>query len=174
MILPIIGYGHETLRVECTPFDDTPKNREIITDLKETMLNIPTAVGLALPQVNLPFRGFVMRNDSGIVQVCLNPIIKKRRKKQVSNEGCLSIPRIYRDLNVRDEIIDVEFYDENFNKKSFKLKDFESIVFQHEYDHLNGVLFVDYLTKEGREEIQDKLNEIEKGYTPTAYPMLFK
>lgn len=171
-ILPIIGYGSKILREVCIETNDNFYSRKLISDMIHTMNSIGTAVGLAAPQVNSNSRMFVMKMGVNNL-VVVNPVIKKRRGTQKSNEGCLSIPSTYMDVFVRDEIIDVEFYDHNFNQRKLKLKGFDSIVFQHEFHHLNGVLFTDLLTKEGKELVADKLSDIEKGTHTAKYEMIF-
>jgi len=173
-ILPIVGYGSPILREVCVEVDSSiDKVKEFTEDLIATLSSIPTAVGLAAPQVNENLRMFAM-NIYGTLTVVINPVIKKSRGSKPSDEGCLSVPGVNGRVPERYEILDVEYYDENFNKKKVRLSGFTAIVFQHEYHHLNGILYVDLLTKEGREAVNDKLSDIEKGiYSPTNYEMIF-
>lgn len=172
MIVPIVAYGTPILRQNCVEMDNTDENWGHIVNLSETAINISSAVGLAAPQINVPLRAFLSPiNDK--YAVIINPVIRKRRGEQESDEGCLSIPGIFRKILTRSDIIDVEYYDGHFRKQRRKLRGFESIVFQHEYDHINGILFIDHLSKEGQQEIQEKLSLIEKGQTQTHYDMIF-
>lgn len=172
-ILPIVAYGSPILKELCLETENKPEVQTLVQDLLATMSNIGTAVGLAAPQINSNLSVFVMNPDGRKSTVVINPIIKKRRQTVKSEEGCLSIPRLNAVVPDRDEIIDVEYLDENFNKKKMRLRGFEAIVFQHEYDHLNGILFTDRLTKEGREQVADRLADIEKGNTKSYYDMIF-
>lgn len=170
---PIVGYGSPVLRVFCDeaePGDDTTK---VILTLQDTIANLQSCVGLAAPQINSNKRIFVLRPNVHQHYVMINPVITKRRNKQHYEEGCMSIPGVFGRVDNRDDIIDVECYNEFFELQKYRLRGFESIIFQHEYDHLNGILFIDHLTKVGREEIQHKLNEIEKGRTSTLYRMVW-
>lgn len=170
--LAIVGYGSKILREVCTPADNNPETQILVNDMLHTMNSIGTAVGLAAPQINHNSRMFVMRMGIKNI-VVINPVIKKRRGTQKSHEGCLSLPSIYCDMFERDEIIDVEFYDERFNKQKIKLRGFDAIVFSHEFHHLDGILFTDLLTKEGQEAVKDKLSDIEKGIYTAKYEMIF-
>lgn len=171
-ILPIVGYGSPILREVCLEVENKPEIQNLAKDLIVTMNSIGTAVGLAAPQINSNASVFVMRfNNKSIVVI--NPIIKKRRGTIKSEEGCLSLPLIYATVPERDEIIDVEFYDINFNKQKMRLRGFDAIVFQHEQNHLIGVLYTDLLSKEGKEQVKDKLSDIEKGIHKAIYPMIF-
>jgi len=172
-ILPIVGYGSPILREVCIEAENKPETLVLINSLVETMNSIGTAVGLAAPQVNSNLRIFTM-NVYGTLTIVINPTIKKSRGSKPSDEGCLSIPGINERVLERYEIIDVEYYDENFNKKRMKLNGFSAIVFQHEYHHLNGVMYVDLLSKDRQEAVKDKLSDIERGvYNPTNYQMIF-
>jgi peptide deformylase len=174
MILPITAYGTEILRSKTVEAENTPETKKLVEDMLETLANTNTGVGLAAPQVNVGKSIFLAKYGNEI-KVHINPVVWKRRDKQKSlEEGCLSIPGIYKDVIGRDDIIDIVSYDINFKKQRLKLRGFESRIFQHELDHLNGILFIDHITKEGREEIADKLNEIESGKIQTHYPMFFK
>jgi peptide deformylase len=172
-ILPIVVYGSKILREVCIEAENTPEIKTLADNLLATMASIGTAVGLASPQVNVKSRVFVMKMGVKNI-VVINPVITKRRGTQKSHEGCLSICNLYHDVFVRDEIIDVEFYDINFNKQKIKLRGFDAVVFQHEHHHLNGILFTDLLTKEGKELVADKLSDIAKGiYDEVKYEVIF-
>jgi peptide deformylase len=174
MILPITAYGTEILRSKTVEAENTPETRKLVEDMLETLSQVRTGVGLAAPQVNSNKSVFLAKFGNEM-RVHINPVIIKRRDKQKGlEEGCLSVPGIYMDVIGRDDIIDVISYDINFKKQRMKLRGFESRIFQHELDHLIGVLFIDHLTKEGLEEIREKLAEIESGKIQTHYPMMFK
>lgn len=167
-ILPIVIYGSPILREVCVPAENTPEVQILIKDMVATMKSIGNAVGLASNQVNVNSRVFIMKMGVKDI-IIINPIIKKRRGTQKSHEGCLSLCNLYHDVFVRDEIIDVEFYDEKFNKQKIKLRGFDAVVFEHELGHLDGILFTDLLTKEGQESVADKLSDISKGIFTVNY-----
>jgi peptide deformylase len=172
-ILPIVGYGSPILREVCVEVDETiDEVKRLANDLITTMNSIGTAVGLAAPQINVNLRMFTM-NVYGTLTVVINPVIKKSRGSKPSDEGCLSIPGLNGRVPERFEIIDVEYYDENMNKKRMKLNGFAAVVFQHELDHLNGIMYTDRMTKEGLEAVQDKLSDIAKGIYSSPYQMVF-
>lgn len=173
LIKPIVGLGSPVLREICTEAENHYTSQDIISQLKETWLTLPNCAGIAAPQINSKLRMFIMVGENGTPYIVINPVIKKRRGKFPFQEGCMSIPKVYQRLEIRDDIIDVEFYDHNFGKVKKRIRGFESIVFQHELDHLNGILFIDHLSKEGREMIQERLYEIERGDTKTTYDMFF-
>lgn len=170
-ILPVVGYGSPILREVCVEAENNAESQIVVQNLIKTVSSIGIAVGLAAPQINSNLRMFVI-NYNGI-KVVLNPIIKKARGEKKSSEGCLSIAGITATVPNRNEIIDVEFYDQHFNHKKLTLRGFEAIIFQHEFHHLNGILFTDLLTKEGQEQIKDKLSDIEKGIFKASYPLIF-
>lgn len=173
-ILPIVGYGSPILRQVCLEVDETIDEIKILAnDLLATIDNIGTAVGLAAPQINVNLRMFIMKPNKQSI-VVINPTITKRRGSKKSDEGCLSIPGVYETVAERDEIIDVEFYDVEMRKHKMRLRGFEAVVFQHEFDHLNGILYTDRLTKEGTEAVKDKLSDILQGvYKPVSYEVIF-
>lgn len=171
-ILPIVGYGSPILREVCIEAENKPETLVLINSLVETMNSIGTAVGLAAPQVNSNLRIFTM-NVYGTLTIVINPTIKKSIGSKPSDEGCLSIPGLNGLVPERNEIIDVEYYDENFNRKRMKLNGFSAIVFQHEFDHLNGIMYTDRMTKEGQEQVNDKLSDIAKGIHSAPYQMVF-
>lgn len=172
-ILPIVGYGSPILRTVCEEVDASIDKVHLLSnDILATMQSIGTAVGLAAPQVNEALRIFAAR-ISGKVIVFINPSIKKHRGTKKSDEACLSIPNVTGTVAERYEIIDVEFYDVDMKHQKIRLRGFDAIVFQHEFDHLNGILYTDRLTKEGLEAVNDKLSDIEKGIHSARYEMVF-
>jgi peptide deformylase len=168
MITPIEAYGNSILRTKCEELESV----DPIVDLIDTVKSIKGAIGLALPQIGVERQAFISL-ASGYSKLYINPIIRKRRGEQQSEEGCLSIPGV-KETITRADIIEVEFYDASFTKQRQKLSDIESIVFQHEYDHLHGIMFTDYLTLEGKERIKTQLEDIEQGKVITVYDMSFK
>jgi len=172
--LPIVAYGCEILREKTIPVESIEVAKDIIAKLKSSMSPISTAVGLSAPQINSNLSAFIMRNgqSDNIISV-INPVIIKRRDKMKTEEGCLSIPKVYGEVPDRDKRIEVTFYDENLKRHRLKFDGFAGTIFQHEYDHLKGILFVDHMTKEGREKIAYQLNEIESGKIQTTYDMIF-
>jgi peptide deformylase len=189
MILPIIGYGDPVLRkigTEVTP--EYPHLQQIIADMYETMYNA-YGVGLAAPQVGLPIRLFVIDTrpfgeDEDLSQqeqdqlknfkmTFINAkMLKEEGEEWGFNEGCLSIPEIREDV-YRNEIITIEYFDENFNKKTETYDGLIARVIQHEYDHIEGILFTDKISSLKKRLIQKKLMNIMEGKTRPDYKMKF-
>lgn len=174
MILPITAYGHPILRQKTTEAENTPETRQLILDMKDTLANTKTGIGLASNQVGSDKSIFLSRVGRDIM-VHINATIIKRRGKQTApfEEGCLSIVGVYENVPERDDIIEIISYDENFNKRRIKLKGIDSRVYQHELEHNLGILFIDHLTADGRERIKEQLLEIEKGKIQVHYDMIF-
>lgn len=173
MILPIVAYGNDILREKTVPAENTSETRHLVENMIDTLNYIKTGVGLASNQVNSNLSIFLAKLGTETI-VHINPtIIKRKMKQSAQEEGCLSVPEIYSGVPDRDDIIEIVSYDINFNKQKFKLRGFQSRIVQHENDHLNGILFIDYLTKEGRENIADKLSKIERGEVKAYYDMIF-
>ena len=190
MILPIVAYGAPVLRKVCSDIDaDYPGLDKLIADMWETMYN-SNGVGLAAPQINVPIRLFVMDSEQifankdedeelnypdepGYKGVFINAHIKALNGEPWSyNEGCLSIPKIREDVN-REEEVTLEYDDENF---SHHVKTFNGItarVILHEYDHIDGKLFIDHIRPLKRKLLQGKLNDISKGKIKVDYRMVF-
>ncbi|MEX2590544.1 MAG: peptide deformylase [Chitinophagales bacterium] len=184
MILPIVAFGDPVLRQETNEIDqDYPKLNELIENMKQTMHNAP-GVGLAAPQIGLPIRLFVVdtesiyedekgKEDQGIQKVFINPIITEEWGKIWDfEEGCLSIPGI-REKVKRQRNIKIEYYDENFILKEEAFDGLNARVIQHEYDHIEGVLFTDHLGGMKKRRLQRKLRSISKGDIDIAYKMRF-
>ena len=189
MILPIYGYGDPVLRKVCNPISaDYPNLNEIIINMYDTMYNA-YGVGLAAPQIGLAIRLFVIDTEpfsdsddltkeeqnqlKGFKQTFINAIILKEEGNEWGfNEGCLSIPDVREDV-YRKEKITLEFYDENFNKKTEVYDGLIARVIQHEYDHIEGILFTDLISTLKRTLIKKKLQNIIDGKARPDYKMRF-
>jgi len=189
MILPIIGYGDPVLRKKGEEVaKDDPKLKEIIANMYETMYNA-FGVGLAAPQVGLSIRLFIVDTKpfsddedlekeeqeqlEGFKQTFINPVILKEEGEEWGfNEGCLSIPEVREDV-FRKEKITIEYYDEDFNKKTEVYDGLIARVIQHEYDHIEGILFTDLISSLKKRLISKKLQNIMEGKTRPDYKMKF-
>ena len=186
MLLPIEAYGSSALRKvgEEVP-EDYPQLQELIDNMLETMYNAP-GVGLAAPQLNLALRLFVIDStqfydeedeeeteEKGLKEVFINPeIIEKYGEDTFYEEGCLSIPGI-REQIVRPSQIHIQYYDRDFNFHDEQFEGLDARVIQHEYDHINGVLFTDHLKPIKKRTLQKSLNEIGQGKVKVQYKMRF-
>lgn len=189
MILPIVAYGSPILRKKALKIDDKyPNLQELISNMKETMANA-YGVGLAAPQVDLSIRLFVVDTSpfaedeeldaeereqlKSFKRVFINAeIISEEGEQWAFNEGCLSIPGIRADV-VRKEQITIEYEDENFEKHTETLVGLAARVVQHEYDHIEGVLFTDKIASLKKRLIKKKLENISKGKIDSDYRMKF-
>ncbi|CAM1348308.1 peptide deformylase [Tenacibaculum crassostreae] len=189
MILPIVAYGDPVLRKVGKEIDkEYPQLEKLIADMKETMYNA-SGVGLAAPQIGKDIRLFLIdaspfaddeelsEDDrkvlEGFNRVFINAkIVKEEGDEWAFNEGCLSIPSINEDV-FRKETITIEYQDENFEKHTEVLSGLPARVFQHEYDHIEGVLFTDKLSSLKKRLIKKKLENISKGKVNAGYRMRF-
>ena len=189
MIIPIYGYGEPVLRQvgeEISP--DYPNLSTIIANMYDTMYNA-FGVGLAAPQVGLPIRLFVIDtepfSDSDNLTKEEQQQLKKFKQTFINakmiledgeewgfNEGCLSIPDVREDV-YRNGRITIEYFDENFNKKTEVFEGLIARVIQHEYDHIEGILFTDHLTILKKTLIKKKLQNIMDGKAFPDYRMKF-
>jgi peptide deformylase len=190
MILPIVAYGHPILRKECddiTP--EYPELKKLIADMWETMYH-SNGVGIAAPQINKGIRLFVIDtvqivenfddedkrdypNEKPIKQVFINAhIIEEHGEPWAYNEGCLSIPKIREDV-YRMPVVRLRYMDENFREHEQEFTGITARVIQHEYDHIDGKLFIDYLPQLKRRLIKKKLDDISNGKIKTDYRMIF-
>lgn len=163
MILEIIKIENPILRIKSQEISkDFPELKEILTNMKDTLEQ--GGVGLAAPQIGLSIRIFIVDLEcEGITlkQTFINPkIIEKKGLMLKDYEGCLSIPKI-NDLVPRPDMIRIKYLDENFDEHDEIYNGLEARVIQHEYDHLEGILFIDRLPKEKQLLIKVSL-EIEK------------
>jgi peptide deformylase len=143
MIRPIVLYGHSVLREKCLPSNNKIYIKQIIEDLWDTVDEADGA-GLAAPQIGEQYRVFVVNlKDYNWRQVFINPRMIKEDGETINmNEGCLSLPGIAGKV-LRRDIIEMEWYDENWQYHRETFDGMESRVIQHEYDHLEGILWVD-------------------------------
>ncbi len=186
MILPILSYGNSILKKKCLDIDSSyPKLSELIENMWETMYNAE-GVGLAAPQVGKQIRLFIIDaapffdqqeitdyEMKNLKRVFINPKVTFLDDNKCKfNEGCLSIPDIREDIE-RFESINIDFFDENFNSHSLNFNGILSRVILHEYDHIEGILFTDKISKFKRSLIQKKLHKISRGQIDVNYPMKF-
>jgi peptide deformylase len=190
MILPIVAYGTPVLRQvakDITP--DYPDLAKLIEDIWETMYS-SNGVGLAAPQINRDIRLFVIDSHQvfdnleenerdkypdgpGTKQVFINAHVTDLNGEEWSyNEGCLSIPKIREDI-VRHEEVTIEFVDENFEPHTQTYNGITARIILHEYDHIEGKLFIDYLKPLKRKLLKSKLDDITKGKISVDYKMSF-
>jgi len=179
MIRPIYLYGSGVLREVAAPADLNKKEelQQLIKDLWETLAD-SEGCGLAAPQIGESIRVVVVDGDvmqdvypylAGFKRSFINPvIIEESSEKSTYNEGCLSVPGIYCDV-VRPKKIKVEYYDENFEKKVEEFDNFAARMVQHEFSHLDGVLFTDLVAPIRRKMISNKLQRISAGKVGTRY-----
>lgn len=189
MIVPIVGYGDPVLRKVGEDISaDYPNLNEIIGNMYDTMYNA-YGVGLAAPQIGLAIRLFVIDTEpfsdsddltkeeqeqlKGFKQTFINAkMLKEEGEEWGFNEGCLSIPDVREDV-YRQEKITLEFYDENFTKKTEVYDGLIARVIQHEYDHIEGILFTDLISTLKRTLIKKKLQNIMDGKARPDYRMRF-
>jgi peptide deformylase len=192
MILPIVAYGNPILRKVAQDIDENyPDLDKLIEDMWETMY-ASNGVGLAAPQVNKDVRIFVMDSAQifanmderdreeddypdapGIKQVFINPhIIEEAGDDWPYNEGCLSIPKIREDI-YRAEEVTLEYRDEQFKKHTKTFNGVTARIILHEYDHLEGKLFIDKISPLKRKLLKRKLDDISKGNIKVDYKMVF-
>lgn len=189
MILPIIGYGDPVLRKigEEIPAN-SPELKQTIANMYETMYNA-CGVGLAAPQVGLPLRLFIIDTEpfsdsedlkkedqealKGFKKTFINAtILSEEGEEWCFNEGCLSIPDVREDV-YRHEKITIEYLDEDFNKKVEVYDGLIARVIQHEYDHIEGILFTDHLSTLKKQLIKRKLQNIMEGKANPDYKMKY-
>lgn len=182
MILPVYAYGQKVLKKKAADIEkDYEGLGSLIENMWATMYNAK-GVGLAAPQIGLSIRLFLVdteqiKSDEDIGQpikkVFINAQMLDESGENVSyEEGCLSIPDIRADVN-RNEEITIEYYDEAFNLHKETYSGFTARVIQHEYDHIEGVLFTEKLQPLKRRMIKRRLENIRKGKVVTDYRMKF-
>ena len=189
MILPIVAYGSKILKVKASDVDIQDSNlKKLIADMWETMYQA-NGVGLAAPQIGASKRLFVIDTspfsqdeeldpEEAEVLKCfkkgfINPtMIEESGEEWDFTEGCLSIPNIREDVS-RKEQITIHFWDDQFNKQTLILAGLAARVVQHEYDHIEGILFTDKLSPFKKRLLKGKLNDVSKGNINPDYKMRF-
>lgn len=190
MILPIVAYGDPILRKEAEDIEkDYPELQQLIENMFETMY-AADGVGLAAPQIGRPIRLFILDassfaedEDGEIIEeyahladfkkVLINAeVVEEEGDEWGFKEGCLSIPGIREEV-FRPETVRIQYYDENFEFHDEEFDGFAARIIQHEYDHIEGVLFTDHLKPIRRRLLKRKLTDITKGDVPVKYKMRF-
>ena len=191
MILPILAYGDPILKKESEEIDETYTDLEtLIEDMFETMYRAK-GVGLAAPQIGKNIRLFIVDGSpfaakeegedddpkalgiENFKKVFINPIIEEEEGEEWSfQEGCLSIPKIRENVSRKSDIV-ISYYNENWELKEERYSGYAARIIQHEYDHIEGVLFTDYLSPLKRKLLKKKLNNITNGLIEIDYKMSF-
>ena len=160
-VLTVKLYGDPVLRQVAAPVRDiTPEIKRIIADMTETMWH-QVGIGLAAPQVGLSHRILVMDDSKGGVQALINPVIESRSGTIREEEGCLSLPGIFADVE-RSRSITVSALDADGKPLSFEASGLKARVVQHEMDHLDGMLFVDRLRGIKRDVIVRRIRKLSR------------
>jgi peptide deformylase len=192
MILPIVAYGDAVLKKEAEEIEKNyPDLKKLIEDMYETMY-AASGVGLAAPQIGKSIRLFVVDGSpfaeddddeeesdpmavgmENFKKVFINPIIEEESGEEWSfSEGCLSLPKIREEV-FRKEKIKISYYDENWDFKEEEYDGFSARIIQHEYDHVDGILFTDHLSAFKRKLLSKKLHNISRGQVEVDYRMKF-
>ncbi len=189
MILPIVAYGHNTLRkVASTIPKDHPGLDVLIQNMWETMYHA-NGVGLAAPQINQSIRLFVVdslqivenadeedketyKNEKPIKMVFINAqVLSTDGEPWKYNEGCLSIPKVREDI-LRDSTVTIRYQDQNFEEHTSTFDGITARIILHEYDHIEGKLFIDHISPFKRRMLKSKLDDISKGKIRVDYRMI--
>lgn len=190
MILPIIAYGDPVLRRKSIEIESGYEGlHQLIQNMFDTMDNAH-GVGLAAPQIGLNIRLFIVdtkkvlddkddedrerfKGETGIQQAFLNAtIIESYHEPWVYEEGCLSIPGIREDVS-REGTIRISYQDEHFNNHEKEFSGLAARVIQHEYDHIEGILFIDKISPLKKRMLNGRLEDISTGRTKVDYKMKF-
>lgn len=182
MILPIVAYGDPILRKKGEEITkDYPKLKELIANMEDTMEHA-SGVGLAAPQIGLAIRMFIIdsrlmmdegEEHLGVKETFINAtILEETGKEWAFEEGCLSIPHIREDV-MRKSVIKIHYFDADFNEHTKTIDGLTARVIQHEYDHIEGILFTDHLKPLKRKLLQKRLRNISDGKINIGYKMKF-
>ena len=168
MIVPIVAYGDPVLRKVAKDIDENyPKLDALIENMFDTMYGA-RGIGLAAPQIGLPIRIFIV--DATPFED--DEDLSEEGDEWAFNEGCLSIPDINEDV-FRQPKITIEYYDADFKKHTETYEGIVARIIQHEYDHIEGILFTDKLSSLKKRLIKGKLSNISKGKIDVKYRMKF-
>jgi peptide deformylase len=188
MVLPIIAYGDAVLKRKAQDITkDYPELDKVIQNMFDTMHNAK-GVGLAAPQIGLSIRLFIVdasayaedqedekkkKELEVFRKIFINPVILDENGVPWKfNEGCLSIPTIREDVE-RKPKIRIKYLDENFKSHDEVYDGVRARILQHEYDHIEGILFIDKINPLRKRLLKRKLTDLSKGYVDVAYRMKF-
>ena len=181
MILPIVAFGHPALKSKAQEIDANYSELQTLIDNMFATMSYAEGVGLAAPQVNKSIRLFIVdlslidikeESDKNFKQVFINPVIAERVGEPTAyNEGCLSIPDIHEDI-IRQPKIRIQYFDRDWNKHDEWLEGIPSRVCQHEYDHIEGILFVEHLSNLKKMILKRKLTDMTRGIVKANYKMI--
>ena len=180
MIYPIVMYGDPVLRQKAKDIAPGTDVLTLVEDMFETMY-AANGVGLAAPQIGKSMRLFVVDGSAiedqpdmeGFKKVFINPqMIEELGTQWEYEEGCLSIPNIREKVSRKERLI-IKYFDENWNAHEDTFDGLKARIIQHEYDHIEGKLFIDHLSALKRKLMKGKLNDISKGAIRVDYKMLF-
>lgn len=188
MIYPIVVYGDPVLRQRAKDIEKGTDLNQLILDMYETM-HAAQGIGLAAPQIGKGIRLFVVdgtalkggdddddetngENMDGFKKAFINPVIVTEEGTPWEfEEGCLSIPNIREKIS-RKEKLTIKYFDEQWNPREEVYDGIKARIIQHEYDHIEGKLFIDYLTPLKKRMLKGKLNDISRGDVDTEYRIL--
>jgi len=179
MIYPIVMYGDPVLRQKAKDIVPDTEVVTLVEDMFETMY-AANGVGLAAPQIGKSMRLFVVDGSAiedqpdmeGFKKVFVNPqMIEELGTPWEYEEGCLSIPNIREKVSRKERLI-IKYFDENWNAHEDTFDGLKARIIQHEYDHIEGKMFVDYLTPLKKRLLKGKLSDISKGKVDTEYRIL--
>ncbi|MCI0547292.1 MAG: peptide deformylase [Candidatus Rokubacteria bacterium] len=157
-VLPVRRYGDPVLRQKAKRVDTvTPELRAVIADMVDTMYD-EVGIGLAAPQVGVSLRIVVMDDGKGGARTLINPTITRRGGSVTGEEGCLSVPGIFADVE-RSEWVFIEAQDPEGGAISVELRAWPARIIQHEMDHLDGILFIDRLPPVTRDRIKKRIQK---------------
>ncbi|WP_220463960.1 peptide deformylase [Adhaeribacter radiodurans] len=183
MIYPITAYGDPILRSKTKELTDNyPDLKKLVTDMYDTMYHAH-GVGLAAPQISKGLRLFVIdsapfeedeeKKKLAVKQAFINPqILEENGDEWAFEEGCLSIPGIREDV-IRPANVIIRYFDEDWNQHEKTFDGMVARIIQHEYDHIEGVLFTDHLSGFRKRLLKSKLTKISKGDVDADYVMRF-
>jgi len=177
MIFPIVMYGDPVLRKRAEDIKKDTDLKPLVQDMFETM-KAANGIGLAAPQIGKAIRLFIVdgtslddeeEDMSDFRKVFINPmVLEEQGEKWEFEEGCLSIPNVRENVS-RPEKIKIRYYDEDWNLKEEEYDGMKARIIQHEYDHIEGKLFIDYLSPLKKRMLKGKLADISKGEVDTEY-----
>lgn len=184
MILPVVAIGDAVLKKQCQDITkDYPELETFIANMQDTMAGA-SGVGLAAPQVGKAIRLFIIDStimledddeteEIGVKEIFINAqMIEETGEEWAFEEGCLSIPKI-RENVFRKERIKIEYYNQNWKKQTKIFEGVTARIIQHEYDHIEGILFTDHLKPLKKRLLKKKLNKISEGKISPGYKMKY-